>query len=69
MTLIVPVLDELVGERVTEVFPVLQTLFLEKPLSSGTVQVQETIEQFVVGRQLAGHPLAISRGESEVFSL
>ena len=51
-------LQELVGERVTEVLPALQTLFLEKipPVES----IQEPVEQFVAARQLAGHPIAIS---------
>ena len=56
---IAPVLQELVGERVTEVLPALQNLFLEEPLPSG--HVQEIIGQFVDARQLAGHPIAISR--------
>ena len=56
------VLQELVGERVTEVLPSLQTLFfLEETLSSRPVQ--EVIGQFVTARQLAGHPIAISRWE------
>jgi hypothetical protein len=56
-----PALQVLVGERVTEVLPALQTLFLEETLSSGPVQV--TIEQFIAARQLAGHPIAVSRWE------
>ena len=51
-------LQELVGERVTEVLPALQTLFLEKGLPLETIQ--EAIGQFVVARQLAGHPIAVS---------
>ena len=51
-------LQELVGERVTEVLPVLQTLFLEKGLPLETIQ--EAIGQFVAARQLAGHPIAVS---------
>jgi hypothetical protein len=60
---IAPALKELVGERVTEVLPALQTLFLKEPLPSGPVQ--EAIGQFVAARQLAGHPLAVSRWERE----
>ena len=61
---ITPALNELVGERVTEVLPALQTLFLEEsPLSR---PVQEAIGRFVVARQLAGHPLAVSRWVREV---
>jgi hypothetical protein len=51
-------LQELVGERVTEVLPALQTLFLEKILP--LEPIQEAIEQFVAAQQLAGHPIAIS---------
>jgi hypothetical protein len=58
---ITPVLKELVRERVTEVFPALQTLFLEKPPPPGPVH--ETIEQFVAARRLAGHPIIISPWE------
>jgi hypothetical protein len=57
-------LQELVGERVTEVLPALQTLFLET-LSSGPVQ--EAIEQFVAVRQLAGHPIIVSHWERKVI--
>jgi hypothetical protein len=56
---IAPALQELVGERVTEVLPALQTLFLEEPLPSGPVQ--ESIGQFAAARQLVGHPIVISR--------
>ena len=59
---IAPALEELVGERVTEVLPALQTLFLEETNSSGPVQtVQEAIGQFVSARQLASHPVAVSK--------
>ena len=57
---IVPTLQELVGGRVTEVLPALKTLFVEETLPSG---VQETIDKFVAARELAGHPVAISRWE------
>ena len=48
-------LQELVGERVKEVLPALQTLVFEEPEA-----VQETIGPFIIARQLAGHPIAIS---------
>ena len=51
-----PVLQE-VGERVTEVLPGLETLFLDEPTSG---PVQESIAKFVSARQLAGHPISIS---------
>jgi hypothetical protein len=58
---IAPALQELIGERVTEVLPTLETIFLEETVSSELVQ--ETVGQFVAARQLAGHPIAISRWE------
>ena len=60
---IAPFLQELVGERVTEVLPALQALFLEEPLPSGPVQ--EAIGKFVAARQLAGHPIAVSCWKDE----
>jgi hypothetical protein len=58
---IAPVLQELVGERVTEVLPALQALFLEEPIPSGPVQ--EAIGQFVAARKLASHSVQSVRGE------
>ena len=55
---IAPTLQELAGGRATEVLPALQTLFLEGTLPS---DVQETIDKFVAARELAGHPIAVSR--------
>jgi hypothetical protein len=62
---IAPFLQEFVGERVTEVLPTLQTLFLEGQLSLAPGPVQEAIGLFVAARQLAGHPIAVSRWERE----
>jgi hypothetical protein len=53
---IAPALQELVEERVTEVLPSLETLFLEKPHPWGSA-----LEQFVAARQLAGHPIAVEQ--------
>ena len=58
---VVPALQELVGERATEVLPALQSLFFEEPLPSGPVE--ESIGQFVTARRLTGHPIAISHWE------
>ena len=55
---IAPALQELVGERVTKVLPVLQTLFIMDPLPPGPVK--EAIGQFVAARQLAGHTIAVT---------
>jgi hypothetical protein len=56
---IAPALKEFIRDGVIEVLPALQTLFLEEPLPSRPVQ--EAIEEFVAARQLAGHPIAVSR--------
>jgi hypothetical protein len=58
---IAPALQELVEERVAEVLPALQSIFLEETLLSGPIQ--EAIGQFISARQLAGNPVAISRWE------
>jgi len=58
-TRIIPTLEELVGERVTEVLPTLRSLFLEDLHLSGPIQ--EAIETFVAARRLSGLPLTVSR--------
>ena len=55
---IAPALQELTGERTTEVFPALQNLFLQgfqpsKPIHEG-------IARFISARQLINHPVIIS---------
>jgi hypothetical protein len=62
---IAPALQELVEERATGVLPALQTLFFEEALPSGPVQ--EAIGQFVSARELASHPVTISRWERKDF--
>ena len=54
---IAPTLQELVGGRVTEVLPALQTLFVKGALSLG---VREMIYKFVAARKLAGQCIAVS---------
>jgi hypothetical protein len=61
---IAPALQELVGERVIEVLPALQSLFLEEVHWSGAVQ--EAIGKFVAARQLAGHPVIISHWDGRM---
>ena len=58
---IVPALQELVGDRATEVLPTLQNIFLEERRSSGPVQ--EGIQQVVAVRQAASRPIAVSYGQ------
>jgi hypothetical protein len=55
---IVPILQELVGERVTEVLPDLQSIFLEGRQELGFVP--ENIREFIAARQLSGRAIAIS---------
>ncbi|KAI9442079.1 hypothetical protein F5148DRAFT_804177 [Russula earlei] len=51
------VLEELAGERVTEVLPALQNIFLTglEPMESAS----KYIERFVAERKLSGHPVAV----------
>jgi F-box-like len=55
-------LQELVGTRTMEVLPTLEYIFLEEIQPSGPVP--EGIEQFAAARQVASHPIAVSRWES-----
>jgi hypothetical protein len=52
-------LQELVGERVMEVLPTLENVFIDELQPSGPVH--EAIKEFVSARQLADHPITISR--------
>ena len=61
---IMPALQGLVGERLTEVLPVMQTLFLEEEeLLSGPVR--EAIWQFVAARKFIGLHITTSSWEKE----
>jgi F-box-like len=55
---IVPALQELVGDRATEVLPALENIFLAEGQRSGPVQ--EGIRQVVAVRQATNHPIAVS---------
>ena len=55
-------LQELVGERTTEVLPSLQDIFLEGLQHSGPVQ--KGIDQFVTTRQVTSHPISVSRWDN-----
>ncbi len=57
MTYIAPALQELVGERVTEVLPSLQRLSFGPKQST---PVEEAIRQFAAARRLSGHPITVS---------
>ena len=62
---IVPALQELVGDRATEVLPTLENIFLEEGQRSGPVQ--EGIQQIVAVRQATNHPIAVSYQEKLQF--
>jgi hypothetical protein len=61
---IAPALQELVGDRTTEVLPTLENIFLEGHWPSGTLQ-EEGMKQFVAARRLTSHPVAVSRWDRE----
>ena len=54
-------LQGLVGERVTEILPALQNIFLVDFQSSE--QVPEGIAKFIAARELYGHPVSVSPGK------
>ena len=57
--LVARALQELAGERVTDVLPALQSLVLIRSLGPGPTK--NAIAQFVAARQISGHPVAILR--------
>jgi len=54
---IAPSLQGLSGERITEVLPALENLFLRRPQPSGPVK--EAIGKFIAARQLSGCPVTV----------
>ena len=64
---IAPALQELVGEKVVEVLPALETLYWGETLPSGPDQ--EAIGEFVAARQLANHPISVSLWEGNHYNL
>ena len=63
MPYIVPVLEELVGGRTTEVLPTLQNIFLEGLHWESSEPFEEGIRQFVAAREVTGHPVAVTLWE------
>jgi len=57
---VAPALQELAGERTTEVLPALKNIFFEGPHPSGLVK--EVIRKFIAARRLSGRPVALSTG-------
>ena len=55
---VAPALQELTGERVTEVLPILRTIFVQRLDSLGPVE--EALRQFVATRlRLSGHAIDV----------
>ena len=54
---VAPPLAELTGERVTEVLPALQNIFVEELQSMG--RIQEALDHFAALRRISGFPVAI----------
>jgi len=63
--LVVPALQELSGERATEVLPALQNLSLTTSGWSPSGPLKEAIEQFISTRQLDGHPVTVHYKDTE----
>ena len=55
---IAPVLQELVGERTTEVLPALETIYVEESRTWGAFQIG--IEKLIAARQLSGCPITVT---------
>jgi hypothetical protein len=50
-------LKELFGERATEVFPVLQNIFLKELQPTG--HLKEVVGQFIAARRLSGNTIIV----------
>jgi len=57
--LVAPALQELAGERATEVLPALRNLFLRTYDWQPSGPVNEAIERFITTRQLCGRPVTV----------
>jgi hypothetical protein len=63
--LIGPAMERLIRERVTEVLPALQTLFLESAYYDEE-RFQKEFGPFVAARQLSGHTIAVSLWDDDL---
>jgi len=63
--LVAPALQELAGERATEVLPALQHVFLDTEGWRPSGPAKEAIEQFIAARQLCGHPVTVHYWDRE----
>jgi len=63
--LVSPALQELAGERATEVLPALQDLFFRTYGGQPSGPVKEAIERLIAIRQLDGHPVTVHYEDTE----
>ena len=63
--LVAHALQELAGERATEVLPALQNLVLDTKDWRPSGPVKEAMEQFITARQLCGHPVTVHYRDRE----
>ena len=63
---VAPALEHLAEERVTEVLPALQNLFLRGPQPSDPVE--KAIGKFVAARQLSDRPVSVHHRTSERYT-
>ena len=66
---VAPALQELIGERVSEVLPALQNIVIKFHQPKQPMPVSEAIEQFAAARRLSGHPVAVRLEEEESASI
>jgi len=57
--LVTPILGELIGERVAEVLPALQNIFVEGFWLLGPLPWLKEIGKFRTTQQISGHPVAV----------
>ena len=63
--LVAPALQDLAGERVTEVLPALQDLSLRTYSRQPSGPLKGAIEHFIAARQLYGHPVTVHYQDTE----
>jgi len=63
--LVASALQELAGERATEVLPALQNLVLDTKNGRPSRRVKKAIEQFIAARQLCGPPVTVHYSDTK----
>jgi hypothetical protein len=60
-------LQELIGDRITEMLPSLQNILVDGLRDERSEPLRENIGQFVTARQLSDHPIAISDWDKDII--